>query len=129
MNRADVIKCISKIRIAYPNKKYYETKEDLASLIDLWLEVFAPFKAEAMNKAVINAIARCDFPPTISSINSCLNDLMDEHRITINSTRDSIKHWEMMADMSKGEEKERYEKYLEEYRQTLKRLEEYEFFD
>ena len=129
MNKQAVLKMIDKIRVAYPSRKYYESKEDLKTLVDMWLDLFDIFTEEFMNKALNRALRKSDYPPTFSVIDTSVDELLEEHRRAVSDARDQVKWVENRLLYCQEDEKPMFEesKKLEEER--LKRLEEFKIYD
>lgn len=130
MNRADTMKLIDKIRVAYPGKKYFETKEDLSQLVDIWLEMFGDYTTKFMQKVVNTAIKKCDYPPTFSALNASVEELFQRHRKETIETRETIKRHEQQIEWTKNDEERAWlEKSMKEEEEHLEELESFEFYD
>lgn len=130
MNRTDVTKLIDKIRVAYPGKKYFETKDDLAKMIDIWLEMFEVYSPKFMGMVVTRAIRTSDYPPTFSTIAACLDELQTDYQKQIRDTKESIAYWETCLECSRdNEEREKYLNNKNAAEEELKDLEEFKFYE
>jgi len=129
MKRKDVVGFIDKIRIAYPSKKYYENKEDLEKLIKMWLEMFGEYTEGFMQMVLNRAILKNDYPPTFSSIDKNIGELIDDYERRKRELRDSIKHWEDLIQYDKEEEKVKHQNWRKEAEEELKELEEFKVWD
>lgn len=147
MNKAEIAKQLKKISVAFPNKKLYETKEDLELLIDLWDECLGNYTEEVVSMAIRNYVIENTYAPTIGDIEKEIQAIIKDWKDQTNTFSSWIRKdeediaWHEKIVQTRGdkaedswgylypEELENKKKYLEKAKKELKDLEEFKFYE
>lgn len=129
MNEVQIAKQLKKIRVAFPRQKYYETKEDLEVLIDLWKDSLGYYTDEVVSMAIRNYIQENTYAPTIADIKKELTEIKKEWQHEISVLDEWIQKAENILKCDNAPRKGDEEKDLKKWKEEKERLTKFKLFE